>query len=290
MLLKILGLLALDLCCSRLPAQTSDGYFDSKGTRIHYATAGQGEAIVLVHGWLSDATMWGNDGKGNAKLSPLPGFQVIAIDCRGHGKSDKPHNPLKYGAEMAEDVVRLLDHLRIKRAHLVGYSMGTFIVAKVAARHPDRVISLVYGGQAPLIPRLHPAGSPEIDDFAAAVEKGQSLGTYIAKYMPTDGKKLTPEQANNLAKYAYAGKDVRAWALAGKSFANLQVRLADLKKCPAPTLFICGENDPSKPSVIEVQKALGKGEVVIIKGSNHMTTLINPAFGSALVSFLLAHK
>ena len=66
---------------------------------------------------------------GNTRLdtSGTNGFQLIALDCRGHGKSDKPHDPAEYGPEMAADVVRLLDHLRIEKAHLLGYSSGAFI-------------------------------------------------------------------------------------------------------------------------------------------------------------------
>src|SRR3954463_7486808 len=115
-------------CCAMLGiAHADEGVFDSNGVKIRYVTEGEGEAVVLVHGWMGDSTMWGRDTSGNTKLSPLEGFQLIALDCRGHGKSDKPHEQNKYGAEMAADVVRLLDHLKIKKAHLIGYSMGAFI-------------------------------------------------------------------------------------------------------------------------------------------------------------------
>ncbi len=102
-------------------ALATEGLFESHGAKIHYVTEGEGEAVVLVHGWMSDVSMWGpRDAAGNVKLKGLPGFQVIALDCRGHGNSDKPHEKEKYGPEMAADVVRLLDHLKIKRAHLIG--------------------------------------------------------------------------------------------------------------------------------------------------------------------------
>src|SRR4051794_6637350 len=106
------------------PVHAKDGVFDSNGVKIRYVTEGKGEAVVLIHGWMGDSSMWGRDAAGNTKLdtSRSNGFQVIAIDCRGHGKSDKPHDPDKYGPEMAADVVRLLDHLAIEKAHLIGYS------------------------------------------------------------------------------------------------------------------------------------------------------------------------
>ncbi len=195
-------------CCSLLGiAHADDAFFDSNGVKIHYATAGEGEAVVLIHGWMGDSTMWGKDNSGNTKLQ-VPeggGFQFIALDCRGHGKSDKPHEQDKYGAEMAEDVVRLLDHLKIRKAHLIGYSTGAFIAGKVAATHPDRVLSVIYGGQAPIMPVTHPAGSWEIEAFAKAVDDGKGLGPYIVAVSPPNAKP-TLEMANGIAKFMYAGK------------------------------------------------------------------------------------
>ena len=133
--------------------RAADETFDSNGVKIRYVMEGKGEAVVLIHGWMSDSSMWGKDKYGETKLNTkgAEGLHCIAIDCRGHGKSDKPHDAEKYGPEMAEDIVRLLDHLKIDKAHLVGYSSGAFIAAKVAATHPKRVRSIIYAGQAPII-------------------------------------------------------------------------------------------------------------------------------------------
>ena len=73
-------------------------------------------------------------------------FQVIALDVRGHGLSDTPTNEDAYGMELVEDIVRLLDDLKIKKAHIVGYSMGGVIAWNFIARHPDRVLSGTLGG------------------------------------------------------------------------------------------------------------------------------------------------
>lgn len=290
--MKYKPLLAALLACSAIPALSAaqDAYFDSNGVKIHYVTAGEGEAVVLIHGWMGDTTMWGADAAGNTKLSPLPGFEVIAIDCRGHGKSDKFYDPKQYGAEMAEDVVRLLDHLKIKKAHLIGYSMGSFIVGKVAATHPDRVLSIVYGGQAPLL--TGESGSKEIEVFAKAVDEGKGLGAYILYVSPSDKPKPTEEQADAIAKYMFGKKDVKALAAAGLSFNGLEVTSDALVKCKAPTLFIYGskESDNLHERVASLHKLLAGTEVKIIEGANHMTTLANPEFGSTLVGFLLAHK
>jgi hypothetical protein len=108
-----------------LPSMTvaPSGFFDSDGVNIHYETQGEGKPIVLVHGFASSLqgnwviTRWVET------LQPLR--RVVALDCRGHGQSDKPHDPAAYGGEnMAQDVLRLMDHLGIAEADLFGYSMG----------------------------------------------------------------------------------------------------------------------------------------------------------------------
>jgi pimeloyl-ACP methyl ester carboxylesterase len=76
-------------------------------------------------------------------------FHVIALDCRGHGKSGKPHDVASYGREMVEDVARLLDHVQIRRAHIVGYSMGGMIAGAFSAAHPDRVLTTTFGASYP---------------------------------------------------------------------------------------------------------------------------------------------
>src|SRR5262249_32665934 len=153
--MKYRALLTALVVCGLVPrpVAAADDVFDSNGVKIRYVTEGKGEPVVLIHGWMADSSMWGRDQSGNTKLDTkgADGFQLIALDCRGHGKSDKLYDPGKYGPEMAADVVRLLDHLKIEKAHLIGYSSGAFIAGKVAATHPERVKSVVYAGQAPLV-------------------------------------------------------------------------------------------------------------------------------------------
>ncbi|HRK23286.1 MAG TPA: alpha/beta hydrolase, partial [Fimbriimonadaceae bacterium] len=262
------------------------GTFDSNGVRIRYVSEGTGEAVVLIHGWLSDATMWGRDAKGNPKLTPVPGFQVVALDCRGHGKSDKPHEAGRYGAEMAADVVRLLDHLKIKKAHLIGYSMGAFIAGKVVAGHPDRVLSVIYGGQAPLL--KGEAGSKEIEVFAKAVENGKGMGPYLNYVRP----ELDPAVADGLAKMMYEGKDLKAWALAGLSFSGLEVKLEEWKRFLGRSLFVYGskEVESTQARVANLIKQIASAEVKVVEGGDHITTLSKPSFRNAIAEFLKSQK
>lgn len=120
-------------------------YFDSDGVRLHYRATGSGEPVILLHGFSGSAEgAWIKPGSYQAIADA--GFRVIALDHRGHGDSEKPHDPTVYGTVMADDVARLLDHLQLRRAHVVGYSMGAKISGSFNALYPSRVISLTLGG------------------------------------------------------------------------------------------------------------------------------------------------
>jgi pimeloyl-ACP methyl ester carboxylesterase len=267
------------------------GTIDSNGVDIRYAMAGEGEAVVLIHGWMSDATMWGRDATGSPSPKPPKGFKVIALDCRGHGKSGKPHETSAYGELMASDVVRLLDHLKIDRAHLVGYSMGSFIAGKVVADHPKRVISAIYGGQVPLVAGAPSSGSKETEIFARAVEQND-LPSYFLQVAPSGRPKPTPKQAELYAKLMFEGKDTKALAAAGLTFDRLEVQGEALVKSKVPSLFIYGskESDHLKGRVADLRKKLFRAEEVAVDGADHVTLLARPEFGTAIVKFLEVHR
>jgi pimeloyl-ACP methyl ester carboxylesterase len=111
---------------------------------IAYLDEGEGEPIVLVHGFASNKEInWSYPGW----LTALKGRRVIALDNRGHGQSSKLYDPAEYHLRrMTEDLRALLDHLRIERADVMGYSMGARITAFLAHDHPERVRSAILGG------------------------------------------------------------------------------------------------------------------------------------------------
>ena len=119
------------------------------------------------------------------------------------------------------------------------------------------------------------------------MDEGKDLGAYIIAITPTGKPKPTEEQAKAIAKFLYDGKDVKAFAAAGRSFGKLEVTEEQLKKCKARVLFIHGgnESDYVKDRVAAVHKLLGRGEVKIVEGADHITTLAKPEFASALHRF-----
>src|SRR6202167_6590538 len=120
-------------------------YFDSNGVQIYFEEHGKGEPVVLVHGFASRAEH--NWGAMNWCTTLAARYRVVALDCGGHGKSGKPHDPAAYGGEtMGDDVLRLMDHLNIKRTLMMGYSMGARIVTGLLMLHPERLRAAVLGG------------------------------------------------------------------------------------------------------------------------------------------------
>jgi pimeloyl-ACP methyl ester carboxylesterase len=140
---------ALVFLALRAPAMAEDSSrhadsFDSAGVKIAYVTAGDGEPVILIHGLYSSAAMnWEMPGTFEMLAKH---YHVIALDLRGHGQSDKPTDEASYGQPMADDILRLMDHLKIPKAQVVGYSLGGIIVMKFVIDHPDRVVAATLGG------------------------------------------------------------------------------------------------------------------------------------------------
>jgi pimeloyl-ACP methyl ester carboxylesterase len=121
----------------------SEDYFTmSDGVKIHYLTAGtSGSWVVLIHGYSDNAErMWFRTGIAPALVKH---HRIVAIDNRNHGKSDKPQPG---GSGNPKDVIELMDHLHIDRAHIHGYSMGGGMTGQLLAMIPDRFITAGFGG------------------------------------------------------------------------------------------------------------------------------------------------
>ena len=114
-------------------------------TEIAYLDEGSGPAVLLLHGFAADhVANWVAPGVVEALVES--GRRVVAADARGHGQSDKPTDPARYGGSaMVDDARALLDHLSITEVHVVGYSMGSMVASRLVPRDP-RARSLVLGG------------------------------------------------------------------------------------------------------------------------------------------------
>jgi pimeloyl-ACP methyl ester carboxylesterase len=276
--MSVLGLIAV------VPsAVAEEGHFDSAGVKIHYTVQGEGEPVVLIHGFSVSGALWAMSGM-VGKLTA--DYRVITIDCRGHGKSGKPHDAGKYGMEMVEDVVRLLDHLKIKRSHVVGYSMGGMITLKLLSKYPDRVISAVPAGSgwAPRDP------TKEIcDKMAATLESGKGVGSVLAEEAP-EGSSITPEQIAAMDQRMLAMNDAKALAAALRGFVRLCLTEGELRRNKVPTLSIIGEKDSVKADVDRMIGVMANHRVEVIKGADHMEAAMRPEFLQHIKAFLAEHS
>lgn len=220
--------------------------FDSAGVTIHYEAVGTGEPVILVHGLYSSAKMnWDWPGT-TAALAQH--YEVIAFDLRGHGQSGKPEAEDQYGVAMAEDVVRLMDHLHIARARVVGYSLGGMIVMKLVTLHPERVTVAVLGGMGWLR-----AGSP-LDRFW--------------EELPSRGNSPVPGAClHGIAKLGVTEEEVEA------------VRV--------PVTMIVGDRDPCRLLYVEpLHRIRPDWPVHVISDAGHLTCIAKPEFKTELVAAL----
>ena len=275
-----------------LSAQTvrEDRFFDSKGARIRYVDVGQGEPIVLIHGFSSslDAN-WGSFGIID-KLSK--DFRVVAFDVRGHGKSDKPHDVASYGMEVVDDVGRLLDHLHIGRTHIAGYSMGGAITGKFIVMHSDRVISAIFGGSSPRM-GWTPQNEQDAAELANSLENGQGMRPLILRLAPPNEPKPSADEIAQRSREILARNDALALAAVQRGNKALVVTAADVKNLRMPLLAIVGSADPIKAGVDVFKQAKPEIQVVVIEGATHSGARGAPAkpeFFAAMRDFLASHR
>lgn len=263
-----------------------DLFFDSDGVKIRYIVQGEGEPVMLIHGFSASLdTNWGGPG---IIADLAKDYRVIALDNRGHGKSGKPHGKENYGANMVRDVIRLLDHLDIEKAHIVGYSMGGFMTTNLVANYPDRIISAVPAGAGWARP-----GDPAVSTMsklADSLEAGKGFGPLLAGLTPEGQEKPNEEMMKSINAMLTAQNDVLALAGAVRGMADLSVTEEQLKANKVPTLSIIGEIDPLRAGVDTMAEVMSNLEVVVVEGADHMTCFTNPAFMKSLRQFLAKHS
>jgi pimeloyl-ACP methyl ester carboxylesterase len=272
----------------RVSAQ--DQFFDSNGVRIRYVEQGSGPPVVLIHGFS------GNLDSGWVETGVLPklaaDYRVIALDCRGHGQSDKPHDPKSYGLQMGQDVVRLLDHLHIARAHIVGHSMGAGIVAKLLTTNPDRFLTATLSGSAGRqgwTPEAAAAAEVEAVEF----EQGIPFRSVILRTAPIDRPKPTEEQIQAESQRRLARNDRLAMAALVRSRGEQAFSAADMAAIQVPTLGLIGSADANLDAMKRLASVLPTLKVVVIEGATHGGTLgvtRRPEFVDNFREFTASHK
>lgn len=294
MCLQLSGIaVAIWLVPTLVCAQTlNDKFFDSNGVQIRYVDQGAGEPIVLLHGQGNNIdAAWVRTG---VLANLATDHRVIAMDLRGHGKSGKPHDPEAYGEEMGRDVLRLLDHLQIRRAHILGYSMGGAVNAKLLTTHPDRFLTAILGGSSG-----RRNWSVELakaaEDEAAEWAQGPPFRAFIRRNTPPDQPPPTEEQMRATSQRMLETIDPLAMAAYMRSRQRQVVTNAELAAVRVPMLAVVGSADPALAGVNELKGAMPRLKVVVIEGATHSSANERGAprrqeFVNAIREFVAAHK
>ncbi|MBC8038745.1 MAG: alpha/beta hydrolase [Rhizobiales bacterium] len=247
--------------------------FNSDGVEIAYETAGEGEPILLIHGFASNAYVNWRD-TGWVKTLVEAGRFVITIDNRGHGASEKLYDPALYSApEMAEDAQRLLDHLGLKRADVMGYSMGARIAAFLTINHGRCVNRAIFAGLASRM--ITGVGGSEA--IAAGLET-PSLAD------------VTDAGARSFRIFAEQTKsDLKALAACMRA-SRVKITETELARISAPVLVVAGEKDEIAGDVATLVAAIPGAKGVTLPGRGHMNAVGDREYKRVVLEFLHSHR
>lgn len=248
------------------------------GVRIAYEIAGEGEPVMLVHGFASDRVQnW--RAPGWYQTLNGAGYQVIALDCRGHGESDKPHDPAMYGhATMADDVIAVMQDAGVGRALLMGYSMGGYISMSLLIKHPELFHKVVVAGVG--------ASYLDLNAAKAAVADPERRSMIADALLVDDVSTIKNETARNFRLFAdQPGKDRLALAACMRGSRDVFTR-EQLGGSQRPVLVVCGENDVLTGSPEPLAAVFADGRAVMVPKRDHMTTVGDKVYKQAVLEFL----
>jgi pimeloyl-ACP methyl ester carboxylesterase len=236
---------------------------------IAYLDEGSGAPIVLVHGFASNKEVnWVNPGW--VRTLTGAGRRVIALDNRGHGASSKPAFPAAYhSATMAEDARALLDHLKIDRADVMGYSMGARIAAFFSMNHPVRVRSAVFGGLG----------------FRLVEGVGLSENIAVALEAPSlaDVHDRTGRIFRSFAEQTKSDLQALAACIRGSRQTLSRDQVAAIK---VPVLVAVGSEDKVAGSAQKLAVLIPGARVLDIPKRDHMLAVGDKVFKTGVIEFL----
>jgi pimeloyl-ACP methyl ester carboxylesterase len=243
--------------------------FDSGGVEIAYVDEGEGDPILLIHGFASNvATNW-RDSHWLQTLNAAS-RRAIAYDNRGHGRSEKLYDPSRYGAPMmAGDACRLLDHLEVGRADVMGYSMGARIAVFLALAHPERVRSLILAGTGINLVRGMVGTLPLARAFEAPSMKDVTNGTV--------------RSFRAFAERTRSDLHALAACLRGP---REKIRAEDLARIDVPILIATGSKDVIAGSGRALQDMIPNAQLLDIEGRDHMNAVGDARFKQGVLDFL----
>ncbi len=242
--------------------------FNSAGVEIAFEVVGEGPPVLLIHGFASNGRVNWRD-TGWVRVLTEAGHQVVVIDNRGHGDSQKLYDSGQYSAPiMADDAARLLVHLGIEKADVMGYSMGARITAFLLINHPGRVNRAVLAG---LAERMI-SGVPGSAEIATALEADNP-------------STITDPQGIAFRQFAKrTGSDFKALAACIRS-SRVRIKEEALAQVTSPVLVVAGDRDSMAGDIEPLVAAIPGARGLSLPGKDHMTAVGDTAFKRAVVGF-----
>lgn len=264
------------------------------GTRLYYEEAGQGSPVVFVHEYAGDWRTWEPQMRFFSRA-----HRCITFSQRGYPPSDVPTEPARYSQDIArDDIIALMDELKVEKAHIVGHSMGAATALHVGIHFPQRCLSITAAscgyGSSP---------DPKVVDEMREVSRS------IGRMFETEPMAVAAAKyADGATRQAHKNKDPRGWAEFARMLAehspqgqaltmlNVQARRptlqemeADLKKFTVPLLVIVGDEDDwcLEPSVY-LKRIVPTAGLLVMPRAGHTITSEEPAAFNAAVAELIA--
>ena len=241
-----------------MPAPVATGMAPVNGIEMYYATYGAGDPVLLIHGGLGHADIWGNQ-----VADLMQDHLVIVADSRGHGRSTRNADPYGYDL-MSSDYVALLDYLKIDRVDLVGWSDGGIIGLDIAMSHPERLDHL-----------FAQAANITVDGVDPSVATDEVFGAYIGKMSEGYARMSpTPDQFD-----AFVAQISEMWATQ-PNWTDAQVAAITV-----PTTIVLGDHDEAitRAHTDKMTGLIPGAKLVILPEASHFAMLQDPAGYNAAI-------
>lgn len=254
-------------------------YFDNEGVKIYYEIEGTGPDLFMIHGFAANIDF--NWKITNCIKALKDENRLILMDCRGHGKSDKPKEPAQYGVKMMEDISKLMDHLSIQRANFFGYSMGSSLALNLLLSEPSRINCAILGGF--VLP------SPNDEQTTLRYD------SYINALKAESIEQVKDPVGQEFRRFAEStGADLNALAAVMTGFVQESEKIpttqkrvkAVLKKISVPVMTVMGSDDFLPGDKTLIAKLVPDACHFQIQGKDHGTVVSDPKFHMIVKAFL----